>query len=50
MTAPIVPVDSQRADWPRLVANAIRSAQNDIAQLNEQDGGISRAKLRFVGG
>lgn len=26
-TPPVVPVDSQRMDWPRLVANAIKQLQ-----------------------
>ena len=47
---PLVPVDNRRQDWPRLVANAIKTAQNDINRLSAQGGGISRAKLRFVGG
>lgn len=28
-----VPVDNRRADWPRLVADAIRNTQNDIVDL-----------------
>jgi hypothetical protein len=44
-----IPVDSQRTDWPRLVAQGQDSV---IARLTEHENlrRISRAKLRFVSG
>lgn len=44
----VVPETSNRADWPRLVAQSVNDSQNKVAALEK--GVITRAKLRFLCG
>lgn len=50
MTAPIVPVDSKRTDWPRLVAQASGDAQKRLRTIEQGAGGLTIAKLMFLNG
>jgi hypothetical protein len=41
VSGPIVPVTSDRQDWPRLVANAVNSQRSRIDELEASGGGVT---------
>lgn len=50
MTRQLVPVDARRQDWPRLVANRANDQELRLSAVESGVGGMTRAKLRFLGG